>query len=123
MPTIVHFDIASDNVKRAKKFYETLFDWKFTMPPNMGEYYLIDTTDAKGKPGVQGGLGERRDPSQTVSVYFGVNNIEAFIAKVKELGGKAPMPKMPVPGFGWVATCRDTEGNVFGLWQDDPTAK
>ena len=26
MPTIVHFDVATDNPERAKKFYEALFD-------------------------------------------------------------------------------------------------
>jgi predicted enzyme related to lactoylglutathione lyase len=40
---------------------------------------------------------------------------------VKELGGEANDPG-PVPGMGWFATCSDTEGNEFGLWQNDPTA-
>jgi predicted enzyme related to lactoylglutathione lyase len=29
---------------------------------------------------------------------------------------------MPVPSMGWFATCKDTEGNDFGLWQHDPSA-
>lgn len=29
---------------------------------------------------------------------------------------------MPVPGMGWFATCKDTEGNDFGLWQTDASA-
>jgi len=29
---------------------------------------------------------------------------------------------MPVPTMGWFATCSDTEGNEFGLWQTDPNA-
>ena len=29
---------------------------------------------------------------------------------------------MPVPGMGWFSTCRDTQGNEFGLWQHDPSA-
>ncbi|MFC1938880.1 VOC family protein [Chloroflexota bacterium] len=33
MPTIVHFDISADDVERAKKFYEGLFDWKMEQPP------------------------------------------------------------------------------------------
>ena len=24
--------------------------------------------------------------------------------------------------MGWFATCKDTEGNTFGLWQNDPSA-
>ena len=30
--------------------------------------------------------------------------------------------EMPVPGVGWLAYCKDTEGNVFGMMQTDPTA-
>jgi len=33
------------------------------------------------------------------------------------------MPKMAVPGWGYLATCFDTEGNAFGLWQEEPGAK
>jgi predicted enzyme related to lactoylglutathione lyase len=40
---------------------------------------------------------------------------------VKELGGEADEPR-PVPGMGWFATCRDPQGNEFGLWQTDPSA-
>ena len=28
MPTIVHFDVASDDPERANRFYEALFNWK-----------------------------------------------------------------------------------------------
>ena len=27
MPTIVHFEIPTDNVERSRKFYSELFDW------------------------------------------------------------------------------------------------
>ena len=40
---------------------------------------------------------------------------------LNELGGKADDPQ-PVPTMGWFATGTDTEGNVIGLWQNDPNA-
>ena len=54
MPTIVHFDVASDDPERAKKFYEGLFDWKMESPPGMTDYYLIETKDLNGEIGVRG---------------------------------------------------------------------
>jgi predicted enzyme related to lactoylglutathione lyase len=30
--------------------------------------------------------------------------------------------ELPVPGHGWFAPCRDTEGNRFSLWQQDEGA-
>jgi len=30
---------------------------------------------------------------------------------------------MPIPAMGWLAYAKDTEGNIFGVMQDDPAAK
>ena len=48
MPTIVHFDIATDDPQRVMKFYESLFDWKMESPPGMTDYYLIETEGIDG---------------------------------------------------------------------------
>jgi predicted enzyme related to lactoylglutathione lyase len=44
------------------------------------------------------------------------------LAKVLSLGGSIALPKQPIPGVGWLAYAKDTEGNVFGLMQNDPEA-
>ena len=120
MPTIVHFDIASDNPQRAKAFYESLFAWKIENPEGMADYFLIETEDGDGNKGLGGGLGQRGDPAQKITVYIGVDEIEKYSKQVEALGGKMISPKMTVPGWGYLAICEDTEGNQFGLWQDDP---
>jgi len=122
MPTIVHFDIASDDPQRAKEFYQSLFGWKIASPPGMEDYYLVETKDLEGKSSVGGGLGKRMGPSQKITCYIGVDLLEEYTAKVKELGGMVIVPKISVPGWGHMATCIDTEGNPFGLWQDDKSA-
>ena len=30
-----------------------------------------------------------------------------------------PSDKQPIPGTGWFAGCKDTEGNAFSLFQSD----
>ncbi len=122
MPTIVHFDIATDDPQRAKRFYESLFGWKMEGPPGMTDYYLIETEDLSGNTGVGGGLGKRGDSSQRITAYIGVDNVEKYSKKVAKLGGKIVQPKMTVHGWGYLAVCMDTEGNTFGLWQDDKNA-
>jgi predicted enzyme related to lactoylglutathione lyase len=32
------------------------------------------------------------------------------------------VPKMPVPGIGWLAYVRDPDGNIFGMMQADANA-
>lgn len=122
MPTIVHFDVPADDVERAKIFYSALFGWKYESYPEM-QYNLITTTNLDGTPGVGGGMGKRMDPSQRMLNYFGVPSIDAAMNQVRTLGGKVLTEKMVVPGMGFLANCMDTEGNLFGLWQEDPQAK
>ena len=52
---------------------------------------------------------------------FDTADIDASIAKVRELGGSAD-EKQPVPTHGWFSACKDTEGNSFSLWQSDQNA-
>jgi predicted enzyme related to lactoylglutathione lyase len=122
MPTIVHFDVPAEDIERGRKFYTELFGWNFQSFPEM-QYDLITTTNLDGTPGVGGGMGKRMDPSQRMMNYFGVKSIEAAMKKVKSLGGKLISEKMTVPGMGYLVNCIDTEGNAFGLWEEDPTAK
>jgi predicted enzyme related to lactoylglutathione lyase len=63
------------------------------------------------------------DPAEKrgTRVYFDVDEINAGVARVQELGGEAG-EAMAVPGMGWFSLCKDTEGNEFGLWQNDPEA-
>jgi predicted enzyme related to lactoylglutathione lyase len=122
MSTIVHFDVPAENIDRAKKFYSGLLGWKFESYPGM-EYNLITTTNLEGVPGVGGGMGKRMDPSQRMVNYFGVKSIDAAIQQVKSLGGRILSDKMTVPSMGYLANCVDTEGNTFGLWEENSEAR
>jgi uncharacterized protein len=122
MAAIVHFDVPAEDIERAKKFYAKLLGWKFESWPGM-EFNLITTTNLDGSPGVGGGIGKRMETSQRMMNYFGVNSIDASMKQVTSLGGKLTSPRMPVPGMGWLVNCMDTEGNAFGLWEENRNAK
>ena len=65
-------------------------------------------------------LRARTATSAGARVYFDVDDINAATPSVRELGGEAG-EALPVPGMGWFSVYKDTEGNEFGLWQNDPT--
>ena len=50
-------------------------------------------------------------------------NVDEFAKRIEQAGGKVIMAKSTVPGVGYMAYCQDTEGNVFGIMQEDPSAK
>jgi len=122
MPRVVHFEIHVDDPDRAGKFYREVFDWKFQKWEGPVEYWLI-TTGESTEPGINGGMMRRRDPQGNVYNTIEVNNIDAYIASIQKHGGTIVVPKMPIPGVGWLAYFKDTEGNIGGVMQADPNAK
>jgi hypothetical protein len=117
MPAFIHIDIPTDNVERAKKFYSDIFEWTFEKPSPDMDYYLFSTKDLEGNEGIRGGMGLRGEPDQRIAAYIGVDSIEKYASKIEQAGGKV-LNKMPVPGWGALAICLDTEENLFGLWED-----
>ncbi len=121
MSRVVHFEIPADDPKRAIKFYEKVFDWQFEKWDGPVEYWLIMTGE-EDKPGIDGGLARRENPTTNVENTIDVKDLDASLAIVKNHGGEVIRPKMAVPGVGWMAYIKDTEGNVFGLMQSDEKA-
>jgi predicted enzyme related to lactoylglutathione lyase len=121
MPRPVHFEIPADDPEKAIGFYSTVFGWKFSKWDGPMEYWTISTGQAP-EPGIDGGLMRRRDPNQPCVNTTGVENIDHTIEVVQSAGGLLVVPKMPIPGIGWLAYCKDPEGYIFGVMQNDPSA-
>ncbi|MEJ2242048.1 MAG: VOC family protein, partial [Candidatus Bathyarchaeota archaeon] len=123
--TMVHFEIPAKNAANLGKFYSKLFDWKIIHSPVEGmDYWIIQTvpTDENGmlqRPGVNGGLYERKPGQEEMNSvnYITVENIDEYVKKVTDLGGKILVPKQEVPTVGFIAVAIDPDGNQFGLLQ------
>jgi predicted enzyme related to lactoylglutathione lyase len=113
---VVHVEIGAADADRAQSFYSGVFGWEIGPPmsPEM-DYRMFQTGENEGGA-ISGGA-----PTGNFTVYLDTEDIDATVAKVRELGGSAE-DKYPVPGNGWIAVCRDTEGNAFSLWQGDEAA-
>jgi uncharacterized protein len=128
--TICHFEIPADEPKRAATFYRELFGWNirgWESPDNKAGIMTVQTvpSDEHGRPtvpGVNGMIIKRQHPQHPFANYILVESVDAYGAKAESLGGKIIMPKQAVPGMGWFLYFKDTEGNIFGLWQVDPAA-
>ena len=122
MPRPVHFEIPAESPERAMQFYSNVFGWKFQKWEGPVDYWLIMTGD-KSEPGIDGGLMPRRDPAQPCVNTVSVSNLDESLTTVDANGGKCVVPKMAIPGVGWLAYCKDTEGHIFGIMQTDMSAK
>ena len=127
MPRVVHFEIHAADPARAISFYEKCFGWTFQKWEGPMDYWLI-VTGPDDQRGINGGLVPRQGEldGQAVIAYVctvDVESVDASIATVEANGGQVVVPKMPVPGVGWLVYCKDTEGNIFGMLQPETTAQ
>jgi len=122
MPRVVHFEISADKPERAVRFYEKVFGWKIVKWKGPMDYWLI-TTGKDDEPGIDGGLGKRTELGPSTVNTINVPSVDDFIRKIEENGGTIVTSKHAIPGVGWIAYFKDPEGNMFGVMQDDPSAK
>jgi predicted enzyme related to lactoylglutathione lyase len=86
------------------------------------EYWLI-TTGADGQPGINGGMLRRAQPGSGTVNTIDVPSVDEYVANIEKKGGQVVLPKMPIPGIGYLAYCQDPDGNTFGIMQADQSAK
>jgi uncharacterized protein len=115
MPTIVYFQIPSDDIERSKKFYNELFGWKINKTPESNtpkgmENWEVATTDNNGNKALSGGMSKRSMPQQQITNFIDVESVDNYLPKVEKLGGKVVVPKTVVPGMGYYAVCLDMSG-------------
>jgi uncharacterized protein len=113
MNTICHLEISSKDSLASSKFYESLFGWKMEMA--MGEEYIFFNPETP--PG--GGISKVDEitPGGGIIFYVEVEDIDAYLAKAEELGGKIVKPQTPIPGFGAYGQFSDLDRNIIGLYK------
>jgi predicted enzyme related to lactoylglutathione lyase len=121
MPRLSHFEIDGENPDKLVDFYSKTFGWEFTKWDGPFDYWTIKT-GKDDEPGINGGL-MKREENQEVYNIIDVPSVDEYVKKIKENGGKIITPKRAIPTVGWIAYFKDSEGNCFGIMQEDETAR
>ncbi len=123
----VHFEIHVADAERAIAFYTAVFGWSITKWEGPWDYWLVGTGEG---PGIDGALVKRRGDGpvegaavNSFVVTMDVASCDATVAAIVKHGGTIAVPKMTIPGVGWLAYGKDPDGNIFGAMQNDPAAK
>ena len=112
------FEIPTDDLDRAQKFYETVL----AQPLQREKFGGSDLAVLRGgsKPNSSGALiamEECRPSVQGSIVYISVDNLTPVLARVQAHGGDTLVSRTALPeGMGYFAQFRDCEGNRVGLW-------
>ena len=113
---VVHVEFPAQDVDRGQKFWEGVGGWSIQDSGMPGiDYRMFQEGDQGGAVFTMEGA------QQGPVIYYGSDDIDTDLAKVRELGGEAE-DKQPIPGIGWFARCKDTEGNPFSFFQSDESA-
>ena len=112
------FEISVKDIRRAKKFYETVFGIKMEEYEMMGmKMAFFPWKDGSGK--ANGGICQSKmhKPSKDgAKIYLNGNpDLKKALSKVEKAGGKITMPKTNIGENGFMAFFIDTEGNSVGL--------
>jgi predicted enzyme related to lactoylglutathione lyase len=113
---IVHVEFPSKDVDRSESFWEGFAGWSIESAGMEGLDYRMFQQEGEGLWG--GAIYPQMQGEQGPVIYFDSENIDADLAKIRELGGEAEN-KEPIPHVGWFARCKDTEGNAFSVFQSD----
>ena len=114
------FEIYVQDMNRAKKFYESVFEAKLERlnSPEHPELEMWSFPMQMNAPGSAGALVRMQGvPSggNSTLVYFGCDNCAVEEARVVKSGGKIHKNKMSIGQHGFISLVYDTEGNMFGL--------
>lgn len=112
-------ELGTSDAQRAKDFYAQVFGWSYADEDmgEMGTYTKLKLGDDEF-----GGLYELKGPMfegvpPHWSYHVSVEDVDATVARVPELGGKVVMEPMDVHEQGRMAVIEDATGAKLPLWQ------
>jgi uncharacterized glyoxalase superfamily protein PhnB/predicted enzyme related to lactoylglutathione lyase len=95
----------------AAQFYGALFGWVTEPGPSGDEYAHVGNTELP--MGLAPGT-----PTEAPVIYFRVDDIARYTARIRELGGEVVSETTYDSGPN--AVCKDVQGREFQLWQPAP---
>ncbi len=111
---VVHWEIGAKDAAKMGAFYGELFGWRIDHNTALN-YRMVDT----GGAGIGGGIfqTDQKTMPPYVTFYIQVDDLQAYLDKAQQLGGKTIVPPMPIPNMGAMAMFADPEGHVIGLFK------
>jgi uncharacterized protein len=108
-------ELASPDLDASAAFYGELFGWTTERFPDSPEPYLI-IKNSEGH--TNGSMAPLRSPGAPPHwlVYFGIEDAEAALSRIGELGGSTLVPPTPIGEVGAIAVAQDPQGAVFALY-------
>ncbi len=111
------FEIYVDDMKRAKKFYETVFKCKFEKlsASNPVMWMFPGSMTGGGSTGALVKMKGFRAGGNSVLVYFRAADCAVETARAVAAGGRVQKKKASIGEWGFISLVIDSEGNMIGI--------
>ena len=118
---VVLFEIPASDFKKAKEFYERVFDWKVQPWGDEGAMAYTTAVDKDENPiepgGINGGFYKRKSKDDHASFGVQTDSIDQNLQAIEKAGGKVVTAKHSIGEWGFMADFADPEGNIITLWE------
>ena len=119
---IAWLEMASSDIPASAKFYGDLFGWPIVTDEQMDYTMTAFGPDEPGMGFTKVDKAQGVEPG-SVLVYVDVADVDATIARAKELGAPIHVDKFEIPTVGWMAVFGDPGGNRIAVMQAMPRAE
>ena len=111
------FEIYVQDMARAKRFYESVFQLKLERinNPDLEMWSFPMDVERFGAGGSLVKMEGVHSGGNSTIIYFICNDCAVEAARVVSSGGRIQKPKISIGEYGFIALAFDTEGNMFGL--------
>jgi predicted enzyme related to lactoylglutathione lyase len=113
------FEIYVQDMDRAKRFYESVFQTTLTRlgapGMEMDMWSFPGDMNSYGTPGALVRMAGVPSGGNTCMVYFSCKDCAVEEARAAATGGRVHKSKMSIGEYGHIALVLDTEGNMIGL--------
>lgn len=110
----VWYELITTDQPAAERFYADVVGWKMTDSGMPGMKYTIINA---GETPVGGVMSMDNGPPPVWMGYIGVDDVDAYAAKVKAAGGAVHKGPEDIPGVGRFAVVVDPQGAAFVLFK------
>jgi len=111
------FEIYVQDMERAKRFYESVFQIKLRRldSPGLEMWSFPMVMDRYGASGTLIKMDAFPSGGNSTLVYFSCKDCAIEAGRVAASGGRIQREKTSIGQYGFAAKAFDTEGNMFGL--------
>ncbi|WP_036482940.1 VOC family protein [Myxosarcina sp. GI1] len=113
---VIWFEIYVQDIKRAKRFYENVFQVQLEKLENADEMWGFPMNmDSAGASGALVKMEGIKSGGSGTLPYFYCDDVAVELERVEPAGGQIYKPKSSIGEYGFIALILDTEGNTIGL--------